>query len=224
MKHIKVCVTGGTGFVGREVIRQLLEHGCVVHVLVRNESSAKKLKEIKEQYPSHLKFFFGSATKPLDIEQPLDGCSALVHLVGTRRKEIKETGLGYIEIDLGSAMAAAEAMTVKKIKRILFLSAGAIGDSEYVRTKLKAEYAIRDAGLDWTIFRPAFIIGPGQQWPFLMGPFLWLLGLMPANVGITARKAGNLSREELAKAFIRALESDEMIGKILEVPDIKHLR
>lgn len=224
MKLSTVCVTGGTGFVGREVVAQLLEHGFTVQALVRNEAFVRKLREVKEKYPSNLKFFFGSATASFDIEQALDGCSALIHLVGVRRKETKETGLGYVEVDLGSAIAAAEAMKANNIQRILFLSAGAIGNSEYVRTKLKAEYAIRDAGLDWTIFRPAFIVGPGQQWPILMGPFLWLLGLMPGNVGITAKKAGNISRRDLARAFIMCLDKEEAIGKILEVPDMKSLR
>ena len=109
------------------------------------------------------------------------------------------------------------------MKRILFLSAGAIGHSVYTQTKAKAEQVIIDAELDWTIFRPAFILGPGQQWPILRGPFLWLLGLLSGSFGDLVRRSGNISRRALAQAFIMALEDDKTIGKILEVPELKKI-
>jgi len=177
----------------------------------------------KDKYPSRLEFIFGDATEPNDIILALNGCSALIHLVGIRREEIKRTGLSYADIDLGSALAASIVLQKTGIKRILLLSAGAIGNSEYVRTKSEAEQAVIGANLDWTIFRPAFIIAPGQQWPVLMGPFLWLLGLFPGKFGDTAKRSENITREQLAHCFIVALEDDKFISKILEVPQMKKL-
>ncbi|MDP4229509.1 MAG: NAD(P)H-binding protein [Bacteroidota bacterium] len=223
MNHSHICVTGGTGFVGQEVISKLLENGYHVRALVRTDRSSKKLSQVKQQYPSKLEFVLGDATEPNDVIRALDGCDALIHLVGTKREESKRTGLNYVDVDLASALASAIAMQRSGIKRILFLSAGAIGNSEYIRTKAKAEQAIMEPKLDWTIFRPAFIVGPGQQWPVLMGPFLWLLGLSPGKLGDTARRAGNITREVLAQSFIIALKDDRTIGKILEVPDLKKM-
>jgi NADH dehydrogenase len=223
MNHTTICVTGGTGFVGREVIQQLLVNGYHVRALVRNEHSAKKLSSCKEQFPHQLEFVTGSATEPNDVAQVLAGADALVHLVGIRREEIKRTGLSYADVDLGSAIASAIAMQRANIKRILFLSAGAIGNSVYVQTKAKAEQAIIDAKLDWTIFRPAFITGPGQEWPVIMSPFLWLLGLLPGKFGDTAKRSSNITREKLANDFIIALKDDSYIGKILDVPELKRM-
>jgi len=223
MQHTTICVTGGTGFVGEEVILRLLESEYHVRALARNERSAKKLAFAKEKYHEQLEFIYGDATEPNDIIRALDGCTALIHLVGIRREEIKRTGLSYADIDLASALASTIALQKSGIKRILLLSAGAIGNSEYVRTKAKAEQAVIDAKLDWTIFRPAFIIGPGQQWPVLMGPFLWLMGLLPGKFGNTVKRSENITRERLAYDFIVALADDKYIGKILEVPELKKM-
>lgn len=223
MQHSTICVTGGTGFVGREIVSHLLENGYIVRALIRNEHSAKKLSFAKEQYPSQLEFIIGDATEPNDVINVLQNCDALIHLVGIRRKESKQTGLSYVDVDLGSAQTSVSALKQTGIKRILFLSAGAIGHSVYIQTKAKAEQVIIDAELDWTIFRPAFIVGPGQQWPILMGPFLWLLGLLSWSFGDLVRRSGNISRRALAQAFIIALEDDTTIGKILEVPELKKI-
>jgi len=221
MQHTTICVTGGTGFVGEEVIFRLLENGHRVRALARSERSANKLSFTREKFPSRLEFIYGDATEPNDIMRALDGCTALIHLVGIRREEIKRTGLSYADIDLASTLASTIALQRTGVQRILLLSAGAIGNSEYIRTKAQAEQAVIDAKLDWTIFRPAFILGPGQQWPVLMGPMLWFLGLFPGKFGDTARRSDNITRTQLANALVSTLRDDSTIGKILEVPELK---
>ncbi len=223
MQHHIICVTGGTGFVGQAVVAALLENGYRVRALIRNNNSAKKLAAVKAQYPQQLEFITGDATDANDVRRALEGSDAMVHLVGIRREETKRTGLGYAEVDLGSAVATTVAMEQSGIKRILFLSAGAIGKSEYVKVKAQAEQTIINAKLDWTIFRPAFITGPGQQWPLLMSPILNLLRYAPGNIGSVARLAGNISRKQLAHAFVAALENDQTIGEILEVPELRKM-
>jgi len=213
-----VAITGATGFVGREVTRQLLEHGYNVQALVRSKVSAAKLAP----HPK-LTVFFGDPCNTEDVAKVLNGAEALIHLVGIRRHEIKRTGKTYEDIDVGSAVASRDAMKRMGVRRILFLSAAAIGKSFYVRCKAQAEEVITSAGLDWTIWRPAFIVGPGQQWPVIMTPFLWLMGRFHGHMGDVSRRAGNISRKTLAASFCRALEDDSTIGKTLDVPEIRRL-
>ena len=211
-----IAVTGATGFVGQEVTRQLLEQGYTVYALVRSEASARKL-------PPHqnIKLVFGDPTKAGDVARVLQGADALIHLVGIRRAETKKTGKTYEDVDLGSALASVEAMKGTGLKRILFLSAAAIGKSFYVQCKGRAEAAVKAAGLDWTIWQPAFIVGPGQEWPVVMTPFLWLLGLFPGRIGDTSRRAANISRKELAMTFWKALEDDSTIHQTFDVPKMQ---
>lgn len=215
-----ICVTGGTGFVGQGVTAELLCSGYHVRALVRNENSAKKL-DLSEAEKKNIEFVIGDPCNANDIARALEGCSALVHLVGIRRHEIKKTGKTYEDIDVGSGIAAAEAMKRTGVKRIILLSAGAIGNSTYVQCKAKAEAAILSAGVDWTIFRPSFIVGPGQQWPILLTPILAFFGLFPGHFGDVSRRAGNISRRRLARAFVNCLKDNSSIGRILGVPALR---
>jgi NADH dehydrogenase len=214
MKSI-VAVTGGTGFVGREIIRQLLANGYHVKALVRSEASKRKL-------PAHpeLECIIGDPCHSEDVLKILEGAGALIHLVGTRREEMKRTGKTYEDIDLGSAISAVNAMKRSAVKRILFLSAVDIGNSVYVQTKRKAEAAVTTAGLDWTIWRPSFIVGEGQEWPIIFTPILSIFGLFGGHLGDIVRKAKNIKRSDLAKTFILALKDNQLIGKALDVPEI----
>jgi len=215
---MKVCVTGGTGFVGSAVVTTLLSEGFEVHALARSNSIVK--------LPNHpnIEVHAGEALDLAAVQKALSGCDALVHLVGGRRAKMKESGLSYNEIDVESARIAVEAMQSESIKRIILLSAGAIGNSEYVQCKAKAEKLVRDAELDWTILRPSFILGTGQQWPRIMTPMLWLSGFVPGHFGEVAKLAQNITRDELAKTISYSLKHRESVKEIYDVPAIRQLR
>jgi NADH dehydrogenase len=170
-----------------------------------------------------LEAFEGDVLNPADVEAALEGREAVVHLVGTRRAAIKKTGLGYDDVDVASARIMAAAMKRRGVARILLLSAGAIGGSPYVLAKGRAERAVTDAGLAWTIFRPSFILGPGQQWPRLIEPILALAGLLPGHAGDLARRARAITREELGRSMVWSLAHDEAIGRVYDVPGIRDL-
>lgn len=213
-----VAITGGTGFVGRAVVAEFLHNKYIVKALVRSESSKAKL-------PSHqnLICIIGDPCTVDDVLQVLEGADALVHLVGIRLKEARKTGKNYEDVDVGSAITSIDAMKRSSTRRILILTAAGIGNSFYVRCKRKIETLVKEAGLDWTIFRPSFIIGPGQEWPVIMTPFLWAFGHIPGYIGAKIRLAQNIRLEVLAKAFVMAFEDDSTIGKSLDVPDIRKM-
>ena len=212
-----IAVTGATGFVGRVVVQTLLVRGYHVRALVRKGSAAKLSPH------ANLDIVEGDPLNVKDVEELLRSCDALVHLVGIRREETKRTGKTYADVDLGSVRVAADAMKRVGLKRILLLSAASIGNSVYVRTKKEAEQAVRDAGLEWTIFRPSFILGKGQRWPIVMTPFLAFFSLFPGHFGDVARRAQNITREQLANAMIYAIEHSDAINTIWDVPVIKGL-
>jgi NADH dehydrogenase len=212
---MKILLTGATGFVGVGVLPALLEAGHEVNVLARRGAAARIAKH------ERCVLVEGDALDEESVARALAGCDAAVHLVGTRRATIKRTGLTYDDVDVGSARVMVRAMKRLGITRILLLSAGAIGDSVYVRSKARAEGIVIDAGLAWTIFRPSFILGPGQQWPVMLEPMLALVGLLPGHLGDVARRARAVRREELAASMVWSLGHPESIGAIYDVPDIR---
>lgn len=212
---MNILVTGATGFVGRGVLPLLLDAGHELRALVRAGSERK--------LPSHPRCT-AVVGNPLDrssVAHALEGCDAVVHLLGIRRKEIKSTGLTYDDVDVGSVRVMVEAMKRSDVRRMLLLSAGAIGKSVYVQCKGRAEKIVQDAGLDWTIYRPAFILGPGQEWPRMLEPGLALLGTLPGHFGDVARRARAVRREELAACMAWSLGHEESAGAIYDVPAIR---
>ncbi|MDB5035132.1 MAG: NAD-dependent epimerase/dehydratase [Chlorobi bacterium] len=212
---MNILVTGGTGFTGIGVVPALLEAGHDLNLLCR-PGSERKLPRHGRATP-----VTGNPLNADDVTRAIDGCDAVVHLVGVRREETRRTGLGYDDVDVASARIMAGAMTAKGVKRIILLSAGAIGNSHYVQCKGMAERAVIDAGLDWTIYRPSFILGPGQKWPIVLEPMLALAALIPGHIGDVARRARSVRREELAASMVRALGDPSSIGEIYDVPRIR---
>jgi NADH dehydrogenase len=214
---MKVCVTGSTGFVGQGVVPVLLNAGMEVHTLVRTSSI--------DMLPTNpaCSVFVGNPLDQKSVEGALVGCDALVHLVGARKKQLKVSGQTYADIDVVSVHASLAAMKQCGVDRIILLSAGALGKSVYVQTKAIVEQLVKDAEARWTILRPAFIIGPGQQWPVVMSPFLSGMARLPGHLGEVARRAQNVHRKEIARTIAWSLEYPESVGKILEVAEIRRL-
>ncbi len=211
----KVLITGGTGFVGRAVVSLLLKRGFNLRVLTRELSLGR--------VPIHANCepYSGNPLDAGDVRAALRTCTAVAHMVGIRRRDGRATGLGYDDVDTASAIVMADAAREIGIDRIVLLSAAAIGHSTYVRAKARTEQAIVNSGCRWTIVRPAFIVGPGQQWPRLLTPLLAFLAFIPGRLGTIARKAGNTTRREVAEAIAWGLWSPAAINAILEVPDIR---
>ncbi len=212
---MKVCMTGATGFVGSEVLRTIADAGHDVTVLVR-PGSERKLPN-----GTRCGVVTGDLLKVGDVERALEGVEAVVHLAGIKRREIRRTGLTYEDVDVGSVRVMTAAMASRGLRRIILLSAARIGNSTYVRCKKKAEGIVTEAGLDWTIFRPSFILAPGQEWPRMIQPMLTAMTLLPGVAGDIARRAGNVTRPALARCMAYALVAPETIGTIFDVPTIR---
>lgn len=211
---MNISVTGGTGHVGRGVVPLLLAAGFSVRALVR-PGSIGALPTSPLCTP-----VAGDPLSPDDVARALDGCDAVIHMIGTRRKQIQKTGLGYDEIDVGSIRVMVEQMRAAGIPKLVLLSAGKIGNSQYVQSKGRAERIAFDADLDWTILRPAFILGQGQRWPRMFDPVLNAMAFIPGYIGDVARRAGNITVEELANAMIWSLRNPKATRAILAVPEI----
>lgn len=212
---MNLLITGATGYVGSAVVPHLLEAGHTLRALVRNRSKGPVSEHDRCRYVE------GDVLNLRDLERAIDGCQGVVHLVGIRRKEMKRTGLDYADVDTRSVETVTSVMRQHGVERILLLSAGAIGKSNYVRCKAEAERIVVEGDFNYTIYRPSFIVGPRQQWPRAMAPLLWLIGKMPGHIGDLGRRAGNVTREELARSICWGVESSDSSRKILDVPMIR---
>ena len=159
---MRVLITGGTGFVGREVAGELLRAGHDAALLVRPGSEGK---DPPPQGPyRRAELLPGDVLDPGSLLEAIRGCDAVIHLVGIIR-EFPEKGITFEQLHTRASFNVISAIKTVGPKRYLHMSAlGAAEDSPsaYHQTKAVAERAVTLSGLDWTIFRPSLIYGPGD--------------------------------------------------------------
>lgn len=216
----RVFVTGGSGFVGSGVIEELARRGYAVNAL----SNRRQIK-IGDQNVQTIK---GDLFDAAALDEGVRGCTAVIHLVGIIREKPSE-GITFDRIHFHGTRAVVDAAKRNGVSRYLHMSAlgtRAEARSEYHWTKQKAEEYARNSGLQWTIFRPALIHGPGGEFtrmeagwarkskpPFLFMPYFGA-GLFGTG------GAGWLQPvfvKDVARAFVDALEKPKTIGEIYPI-------
>ena len=204
---MKVFVTGGTGFVGREILSQLLQAGHAVRVLVR-EGSADKLPE-----PQKVEVHIGDITDGASLVGALDGCDAVIHLVGIIR-EFPGRGITFKKMHVAATENILEACDEQGVRRFVHMSSNGTrenGSTAYHRTKWQAEQMVRDSGLDWTIFRPSLIFGQGSEFVKMLTELIRRVPVVPV-IGDGQYRMQPVSVVQVAESFVRAPGMPGSIG------------
>jgi len=175
MRIKKICIVGGTGFVGRALANRLACDGHQLRVLTRDRERHKEnlilLPELElVQTDVHdldrLKYHFA-------------GCDAVINLVGIlneRRNNGAEFRKVHVELT-EKIIAACSAQGIARLLHMSALNADSNGPSHYLRTKGEAEDLVHAASaLHVTSFRPSVIFGPEDS---LFNRFAALLKIFP---------------------------------------------
>jgi uncharacterized protein YbjT (DUF2867 family) len=225
-----VAVTGASGFVGRHVVRELLEHGYRVRALVRDMERARSVLP-RSDGADALTLVTGDAADGRAAAELVGGAGAVIHLVGIIREAEGQT---FAKAHVGTTRAVVAAAKGAGANRFLHMSALGVhddGKTAYQRTKYEAELLVRRSGLDWTIFRPGLIhgadgefirmaagwsrkhTGPGAFLPYFTKK---LHGTNPAGgpLGYGDPKVAPVAVEDVARAFVAALSRPESVGEV----------
>jgi uncharacterized protein YbjT (DUF2867 family) len=208
----RIFVTGGTGFVGKYVMRALLGQGFLVRALVRH-GSERDLRgfESIERVP-------GDVLKPDALPASVEGCAAMVHLVGIIR-EHRSRGISFEALHSRATqnmLAVARAAEVKRFVHMSALGARPDARARYHRTKWAAEQAVRTSGLDWTIFRPSVIFGRGDELVTMLASMVRRLPVVPV-LGDGRYRLQPIAAEQVAEGFARALRNQRSVGQVYGV-------
>jgi NADH dehydrogenase len=154
---LAVCVAGATGFIGRHIVRALLDRGHAVRALVRHPSKARKV--LGEH--AGLTLHDGDACDGAGLEEWAARADAMVNAIGIVREgpggqTFQRVHVGVVRHLLGAAAAGG-------VRHVLLISALGVrdeADTGYDRSKFEGEMLVRNSGIDWTILRPSLVHGP----------------------------------------------------------------
>ena len=208
-----VFVTGGTGFMGRRLLVQLVRRGYVVKALVRHGSEHK--------LPHGCQVVHGDALDKNSFTSQIPPAETFVQLVGvTHPNPAKKDE--FRAVDLGSARAAIQAARQAGVTHFVYVSVAQPAPvmKFYVAVRAEVEQMIRESGLNATILRPWYVLGPGRRWPLFLKPVYWLMERIPATRE-SARRLGLVTIEQMVGALAYAVENPTQGVRILGVPEIR---
>jgi NADH dehydrogenase len=220
MSPMRLVVLGGTGFVGRHLLARLLRDGHEVTLLSRNLAARAErllppgvvLRQVDVYDPDVLRHAFA-------------GSDAVINLVGILN-ESGDNGRGFrrAHVELVKlVVAACELAGVKRLLQMSSLNAGR-GDSYYLKSRGEAEAVVKASGLDWTLFEPSVIFGPGDGLFARFGALLQKLPVLP--LACPDAKFAPVYVGDVVEAIARSLHDRAAIGEVYELygPEVFSLR
>ena len=188
---MKILVTGGTGKVGSEVIKELIKRNASVRALVRKQEASTKM-------PKGVEIIQGDLLDPVSVRKALDGVDKLYLLNAVVPDELTQALIAY---DLAKKL---------KLKQIVYHSVFKVEhfkDVPHFASKLTIESALHGFDLPFTIIRPNYF----YQNDISLKDVLMKVGIYPMPIGTPGISA--VDTRDIAEAAAIALTNDGHLGK-----------
>ena len=155
---MKVLVTGGDGFIGRNLCGELAVRGHEVTALSRHPG---------DELPGDVSVATGDVTSYASIESAFEGQDAVVNLVALSPLFKPKGGNRMHDVvhrqGTENVVRAAEAHGVPRLVQLSAMGADPDGPTAYIRAKGRAEEIVGESDLDPVIFRPSIVFGEGSE-------------------------------------------------------------
>jgi uncharacterized protein YbjT (DUF2867 family) len=214
---MRIVVTGGTGFIGREVVARLVETAQPDEAIVvtsRHPGSASDLG-------GRLELAEAFAGDGLSLARAFTGADVVVHAIQFPNHPVERPTRGwtYEEVDGRGTAIAADAARRAGVRRFVYLSGAGAGQGlgePWFRAKDRAEAAIRAAGLEHALLRPSWVYGPGDRSLNRFVAFCRYLPLVPV-VGDGQTAVWPLHVGDLARAVVECVRRPDAMALALEL-------
>ncbi len=209
-----ITVFGGSGFIGRHLIRRLAKSGAVVRIATRNPVKANYLKTagaVGQIVP-----FATDVTKDESVARALQGADIAINLIGVLYERGRETfQAAHVEAPQRIARLAA-ANGVTRLVHVSALGADGSSPSAYARSKAAGEQAVLAAFPAATILRPSIVFGPEDGF---FNKFAAMAQIAPALplIGGGKTRFQPVYVGDLADAIVAALDLETAKGRTFEL-------
>ena len=214
MSHTRhVFLTGGTGYIGSRLAAELVRRGHEVRALARSGSEGK--------LPPGVTPLVGDALNFESYRDWVAPADTFVHLIGVAHPSPAKAE-EFHSVDLVSVREALAAAKAARVQHFVYVSVAhpAPVMTEYWKAREEAETLIAHAGINATILRPWYVLGPGHWWPVLLLPLYWVATVVPFTRR-SARRLGLVTLRQMVRAMTWAVEHPIEGIRTVSVPKIR---
>lgn len=213
MDNLVVTVFGGSGFVGRHVVRALAKKGHRVRVATRKPNLAHHLPPMGQV--GQIQLFKADVREPEQVDAALAPAHAAINLCGILYERGEQT---FEAIHIAAAETIAKCAQARKLKSLVHVSS--IGASEgalsrYSQTKAEGEKRLRDAFPSAVVLRPSIVFGPEDQFFNRFARMARLSAFLPL-IGGGHTKFQPIFVGDAAAAIVKGLD-EQNAGKTYEL-------
>jgi nucleoside-diphosphate-sugar epimerase len=210
-------LTGATGFIGQELLRQLLAAGWQVRALTRRTPSGPATP--------HLTWIKGDLAQKAQLAELVAGADVVIHLAGAikarRRSDFHAANAAGVAAMIEASIIGASSVKKKSPHFILISSLAAREPalSDYAASKAAGEETLRRSapGLNWTIIRPPAVYGPGDM------EILKIFQSLKYGVGFLVGGAQNrlslIHVGDLCAGILATMAKEPAFGRLLHIDD-----
>ena len=192
---MKILVTGGTGNVGRLVVKELLTRGAEVRVLARKQPSEGTLLAGAE-------VALGDMLNPVALEHAMQGVDKLFLLNAVVPDELTQALIGY---------GVARRVGIKHLTYLSVFKVEQFGDVPHFASKLAVENALREFDIPYTILRPGYYI----QNDLMLEDAIRGAGIYPMPIGVAGICAADI--RDIAEAAALSLTQEGHDGQTYDI-------
>lgn len=214
-----VVVFGGSGFIGRQIVRALAKRGFRVRVPMRRPHLGGDLRVMGDV--GQVQLVQANVRFPESIDAALEDADAVINLVAVLHESGKQN---FDALHIEAARTIAEAAAKRGIKSMVHISALGAGPkgAHYAKTKYAGERAVLEQMPTATILRPSIVFGPEDHFFNRFGAMArnaWLSGMLGCIplIGGGKTKFQPIFVGDVADAAVAALTQHQAQGRIYEL-------
>ncbi len=205
-----ILVAGGTGFIGSNIVKELVKRNHKVKALVHTGANLSRIKNL------NLEFANGDITDINSLEKPFTDVKIVYNAIGIIQ-ETKRANFDSIHV-LGTKnlIEMANKVGVEYFVQISSLGTRPNAVSRYHQTKWKAEQSVVSSGIPYTIFRPSVVFGPDDKFINMLARMIQYTPIFPL-IDSGGAKMQPVFVGDLARCAVDCLNNPQAKNKIIEI-------